>query len=44
MVSKTVAVVMGIMGVRISAAEKMPEWLPGSKFVKMERGYSGPVP
>jgi Zn-dependent M28 family amino/carboxypeptidase len=42
--ARTVAVVMGIMGVRISATEKMPEWLPGSKFVKMERGYSGPVP
>jgi hypothetical protein len=42
--ARTVALVMGIMGVRLSAAEKMPEWLPGSRFVKMERGYTGPVP
>ncbi|HEX8368721.1 MAG TPA: M28 family peptidase [Pyrinomonadaceae bacterium] len=36
--AKTVADVMGIMGWRISETEKMPEWLPSSRFGKLERG------
>lgn len=36
----SVAVVMGIMGWRISEMEKMPEWLPSSRFAKLERGNS----
>jgi hypothetical protein len=42
--AKTVAVVMGIMGLRISEMEKMPEWLPTSRFAKLERGNSKDVP
>ncbi len=42
--AKTVAVVMGIMGLRISDAEKMPEWLPSSRFGKLERGNSKDIP
>ncbi len=42
--AKTVAVVMGIMGLRISEMEKMPEWLPTSRFAKLERGSSKGVP
>ena len=36
--AKTVADVMGIMGHRIANGEKMPEWLPASRFGKLERG------
>jgi Zn-dependent M28 family amino/carboxypeptidase len=36
--AKTVADVMGILGWRISETEKMPEWLPSSRFSKLERG------
>lgn len=42
--ARTVAVVMGIMGLRISEMEKMPEWLPASRFAKLERGNSKDVP
>ena len=38
--AKTVAVVMGIMGLRISDGAAMPEWLPTSRFAKLERGNS----
>jgi hypothetical protein len=42
--AKTVADVMGIMGWRISETEKMPEWLPSSRFSKLERGNTKEVP
>lgn len=42
--AKTVAVVMGIMGLRISDSEKMPEWLTTSRFAKLERGNSKDIP
>ncbi len=42
--ARTVAVVMGIMGHRIAAAEKMPEWLSTSRFAKLERGNVKDVP
>ncbi|HEX9963131.1 MAG TPA: M28 family peptidase [Pyrinomonadaceae bacterium] len=42
--AKTVADVMGIMGWRISETEKMPEWLPSSRFSKLERGNTKDVP
>ncbi len=42
--ARTVAVVMGIMGWRISETEKMPEWLPSSRFAKLERGNSKEIP
>jgi len=29
---------------RISEMEKMPEWLPASRFAKLERGNSKDVP
>lgn len=42
--ARTVAVVMGIMGLRISDTQTMPEWLPTSRFAKLERGNSKDVP
>ena len=42
--AETVAEVMGIMGWRISEAEKMPEWLSTSRFAKLERGNTKDVP
>ncbi len=42
--ARTVAVVMGIMGLRISDSAAMPEWLPTSRFAKMERGNSKDIP
>lgn len=42
--ARTVAVVMGIMGLRISDAQTMPEWLPTSRFAKLERGNSEEIP
>lgn len=42
--AKTVAVVMGIMGLRISDATTMPSWLPTSRFGKLERGNSKEIP
>jgi hypothetical protein len=42
--AKTVAVVMGIMGLRISDGAAMPEWLPISRFAKLERGNSKEIP
>jgi hypothetical protein len=41
---KTVAEVMGVMGWRISEAAAMPEWLPSSRFAKLERGNTKAVP
>ncbi len=42
--AKTVADVMGIMGWRISESSSMPEWLPSSRFAKLERGNSKELP
>lgn len=42
--AKTVAVVMGIMGLRISDNPKMPEWLTTSRFGKLERGNTKDLP
>jgi Zn-dependent M28 family amino/carboxypeptidase len=42
--AKTVAEVMGILGLRISDSAAMPEWLPTSRFAKMERGNTKEVP
>ena len=42
--AQTVAVVMGIMGWRISDSATMPEWLPSSRFGKLERGNSKDIP
>jgi len=42
--ARTVAVVMGIIGLRISEMEKMPEWLTTSRFAKLERGNSKEIP
>jgi len=42
--AKTVADVMAIMGWRISENQKMPEWLPSSRFAKFERGNDKEIP
>jgi len=42
--AKTVANVMGILGLRISDGAAMPKWLPTSRFAKMERGNTKDVP
>jgi Zn-dependent M28 family amino/carboxypeptidase len=42
--AKTVADVMAIMGLRTANAEKMPEWLPTSRFAKLERGNDKKLP
>ncbi|MCY7347104.1 MAG: M20/M25/M40 family metallo-hydrolase, partial [Pyrinomonadaceae bacterium] len=42
--ARTVAVVMGIMGLRISDGAAMPEWLTTSRFGKLERGNSKDIP
>lgn len=42
--AETVAEIMGILGWRISETEKMPEWLPASRFGKLERGNTKELP
>ena len=42
--AQTVAVVMALMSHRVANADKMPEWLPSSRFAKLERGNSKDVP
>ncbi len=42
--AKTVADVMGIMGLRLANADTMPAWLSTSRFAKMERGNTKAVP
>lgn len=42
--AKTVADVMGIMGLRLANAEKMPEWLKSSRFGNLERGNTQELP
>lgn len=41
---ETVAEVMAILGLRVSEAESMPNWLPNSKFSKYERGNTKEIP
>ncbi|HEY8559004.1 MAG TPA: M20/M25/M40 family metallo-hydrolase [Pyrinomonadaceae bacterium] len=42
--AKTVADVMGIMGLRLANAAAMPSWLATSRFAKLERGNTKEVP
>ncbi|MEO8650293.1 MAG: M28 family peptidase [Acidobacteriota bacterium] len=42
--AETVAEVMGILGWRVSEAPAMPTWLETSRFAKLERGNSKPLP
>ncbi|MBK8809971.1 MAG: M20/M25/M40 family metallo-hydrolase [Acidobacteria bacterium] len=42
--AKTVAEVMGIMGLRLANADSMPEWLSTSRFAKLERGNTKELP
>ncbi|MDQ3799419.1 MAG: M28 family peptidase [Acidobacteriota bacterium] len=42
--AKTVADVMGILGWRVSETENMPQWLPTSRFGKLERGNTKEIP
>jgi Zn-dependent M28 family amino/carboxypeptidase len=42
--AKTVADVMAIMSWRISETQKMPEWLPSSRFAQYERGNTKEIP
>jgi hypothetical protein len=42
--AKTVADVMGIMGLRLANSEKMPEWSASSRFAKLERGNTKELP
>lgn len=41
---ETVAEVMAILGWRISEADAMPNWLPTSRFGKLERGNTKEIP
>ena len=42
--AKTVADVMGIMGLRLANAAAMPAWLSTSRFANLERGNSKEIP
>jgi hypothetical protein len=42
--AKTVADVMGIMGLRLANADEMPAWLVSSRFGKLERGNTKDLP
>jgi Zn-dependent M28 family amino/carboxypeptidase len=42
--AKTVADMMGILGLRIADQEAMPAWLKTSRFADMKRGHTGEVP
>jgi hypothetical protein len=42
--AKTVADVMGIMGLRLANADAMPAWLSTSRFAKLERGNTKSLP
>jgi len=41
---ETVAEVMAILGWRISETDAMPNWLPTSRFAKLERGNTKELP
>ncbi len=42
--AKTVADVMGVMGLRLANADAMPSWLASSRFAKLERGNTKDIP
>ncbi len=42
--AKTVADVMGIMGLRLASADAMPAWLSTSRFANLERGNTKELP
>jgi len=42
--AKTVADVMGIMGLRLANSDAMPTWLASSRFGKLERGNTKDLP
>lgn len=42
--AKTVADVMGVMGLRLANADAMPAWLTTSRFAKLERGNTKDIP
>ena len=42
--AKTVADIMGILGLRIANQEKMPEWLKTSVYADLKRGNTKPLP
>lgn len=42
--AQTVAIVMALMSHRVANSDKMPEWLPSSRFAKLERGNTKDVP
>ncbi len=42
--AKTVADVMGVMGLRLANADAMPSWLSTSRFAKLERGNAKELP
>lgn len=42
--AKTVADVMGIMGLRLANADSMPTWLPSSRFGNLKRGNTEELP
>lgn len=42
--AKTVADVMGILGLRVSELDGMPSWLPSSPFAGLKRGHTGKLP
>ncbi len=42
--AKTVADMMGVLGLRIANQEKMPEWLKGTRFGDLKRGNTKDIP
>lgn len=42
--AKTVADMMGVLGLRIANQETMPEWLDGTRFGKLKRGNTKDLP
>ncbi len=42
--AKTVADMMGVLGLRIANQEKMPEWLKGTRFGELKRGNTDELP
>lgn len=42
--AKTVADMMGVLGLRIANQEKMPEWLKGTRFGELKRGNTKDLP
>lgn len=42
--AKTVADIMGVLGLRIANQNKMPSWLESSIYGKLKRGHTGKLP